>query len=289
MKETAAPAPSSLSRLVLVVCAALWAAAVGAVVVTHPQGIPVSADASAPALPLGQALLPPAVGMALVLLLPLRRTAQPALVEEPRAFRRSTWVLLGTAVLMIVLGPLGVDSTDFVLVKALTFLTLPAIVLRFLWQGGVRVRIARGAWRWWAPLVVVAVWTWLAQAAPWVEPADFSGTDVEFLIVAAVVTAVTAGVGEELFYRRWLQTRLEAGLGPAAGILATSILFALMHTGTHGIADLPMDLAVLVAVQGTMGLFLGLLWWRYRNIAANIVLHLIVNGWPVVAYLLSLG
>ena len=62
-----------------------------------------------------------------------------------------------------------------------------------------------------------------------------------------------------------------------------------IRDSTHGIADLPMDLAVLVAVQGTMGLFLGLLWWRYRNIAANIVLHLIVNGWPVVAYLLSLG
>jgi len=293
MSAPTAPAPAgaadsrSLRATVLAVCAVAYAFSVAAVVLAHPGGLRVSADPSAPALPLWQVFLPPLAGIALTLALPPRRTSQPALVGEPRAFRRSTAFLLALAVLTVGLGLSPLSDVDFVLSKVLLFLVLPALAVRVLWRGGVVVLSERGAWRWWAPLAVAAVWTLLSQAAPWVPAADFSGYDPGFLIVGALVTALTAGVGEELFYRRWLQTRLEAWLGPAAGIALTVLLFGLMHFGTHGSSDPLRDAALLVAVQGTSGIFLGLLWWRYRNIAVNILVHLIMNGWAVAAHLLA--
>lgn len=51
---------------------------------------------------------------------------------------------------------------------------------------------------------------------------------VSELAVVALITALTAGVGEELFSRRWLQTRLEAALGGWPGILVASLVFAFM-------------------------------------------------------------
>jgi hypothetical protein len=44
--------------------------------------------------------------------------------------------------------------------------------------------------------------------------------------------------------------------------------------------------AVVIVVQGSFGLFVGVLWWRYRNLAAIIVVHLISNGWAVAKALL---
>lgn len=283
-----AAASRPLSRTLLVLATAAWAASVLTLVLARPDGLALSADDGAPALPLWQVFLPPVLGIVLILALPPRRTDQPAVLGKPRAFTRSTWFLLATAMGVIALGLTPVSDVDFVLLKGLLLLIVPALVLRFVWPGGVKVLRAPGAWRWWAPVVVVVAWTWVGYAAPWVRPSDFSGVDLTFLILGAVVTAITAGVGEELFYRLWLQTRLEAALGPAAAIVVTSVLFGLMHFGTHGAADLPMDAAVIVAVQGTSGIFLGLLWWRYRSIAVNILAHLIMNGWHVAAYLLSL-
>lgn len=280
-------ASRTLRTTVLAVCVLAYVLSVAAVVVGHPEGLTVSADPSAPTLPLWQVFLPPLVGAALTLLLPPRRTSQPAVVGDARAFRRGTAFLLGLAVLTIGLGLSPLSDVDFVLSKALLFILLPALALRFVWRSGVEALRAGGAWRWWAPLAVVVVWAWLSQAAPWVPAADFSGYDPTFLLIGAAVTALTAGVGEELFYRRWLQTRLEAWLGPASGIALTCVLFGLMHFGTHGSADLLRDATLIVSVQGTTGLFLGLMWWRYRNIAMNLLTHLIMNGWAVAAYLLT--
>lgn len=107
------------------------------------------------------------------------------------------------------------------------------------------------------------------------------------MLVAAVATAFTAGVGEEPFYRRWLPSRLEAGLGAWTGIIVTVLAFALMHLGSHDTSDLPIDIARVIVVQGSFGLFLGIMWWRYRNLAAIIGVHIIANGWAVAAALIG--
>ena len=109
--------------------------------------------------------------------------------------------------------------------------------------------------------------------------------DPTFLIIAATATALTASVGEELFFRRWLQTRLEAGLGVWAGIGVTSVLFGLMHLGSHGTGQIWLDVAQVIAVQGTFGWFVGVMWWRYRNLTMVILVHLLSNGWGVLVQL----
>lgn len=229
-------------------------------------------------------LLPPGVGIALTLLLPPSPPHQAAVVVAPGRHRVSTSLLLALAVAF----PLCVSiwgfagSEWYIVAKLILLMIVPAVIVTAL--RGVRISFERGAWRWWAPAIVVGVWALLSQVAPWNPRYDLGHIDPVQLAVSAAATAITAGFGEELFYRRWLQTRLEAGLGPWAGIALTSLLFAVMHLGSHG-SDAPaIDVARVVVSQGSFGLFMGVLWWRYRNLAAVIAAHLIVNGWPVLTH-----
>lgn len=104
--------------------------------------------------------------------------------------------------------------------------------------------------------------------------------------LAAAVTALTVGVDEEVFYRYWLQSRLEALAGRWTGILAAALLFALMHVVSHS-AGLTPDLAVttVVAVQGVTGPVLGCLWSRCRRLWACVLVHVALNGTLVVLHL----
>lgn len=106
-------------------------------------------------------------------------------------------------------------------------------------------------------------------------------------IASKPATTITAGIGEELFYRQWLQTRLEAGLGAWAGIAVTTVAFALMHLASHSTRQPLLDVATVLVSQGPFGLLAGILWWRYRNLLAVVVMHLLSNGWSVLAYMLG--
>ncbi|WP_309615604.1 type II CAAX prenyl endopeptidase Rce1 family protein [Salinibacterium sp.] len=48
-----------------------------------------------------------------------------------------------------------------------------------------------------------------------------------------------------------------------------------------------LDIARVVVIQGSFGLFLGIMWWRYRNLAAIVVIHVIANGWGVAVVLID--
>lgn len=63
------------------------------------------------------------------------------------------------------------------------------------------------------------------------------------LLVALAVVALLASTAEELLFRGFVQTRLSARWGPAAGVAVTSLLFGLAHFD---------------AVQGGMAVLLGL-------------------------------
>lgn len=203
--------------------------------------------------------------------------------------RRLTVTTAGLLVLylMFTLGAGAVPwrNEDYILAKAALLLVLPGLLVLTV-RRAVRVHGTPGAWRWWAPAVVVVVWFALDKLAPWIPAYDPGEVDRTFLIVGATATAITAGVGEELFFRRWLQTRLEALVGVWAGIGVTSVLFGLMHLGSHGSGQPWLDVAQVIAVQGTFGWFLGVMWWRYRNLTLIILVHLLSNGWGVVAFLL---
>lgn len=179
--------------------------------------------------------------------------------------------------------PLG-DLYPFI---KIAFIKIMAGIVVAILRPAVSFDAPRAAWRWWAPLAAAAVWFWFAELAPWTSTYNPGDIDVVLLIIGAVVTAISAGVGEELFYRRWLQTRVEALLGGWAGITIASFLFAIMHLGSHSSGDFITDLTRVIAFQGSMGLFLGLMWWRYRNLWAIILVHLLANGWGVAVFLVG--
>ena len=108
------------------------------------------------------------------------------------------------------------------------------------------------------------------------------------LIIAATATAVTAGIGEEVLFRRLLQTRLEALAGPWTGILAASLLFGLMHVFSHGDGPLWANAAQVIALQGTTGIALGVIWSRWRRLWPCVLAHILLNGFAVLLHLLSL-
>jgi membrane protease YdiL (CAAX protease family) len=59
---------------------------------------------------------------------------------------------------------------------------------------------------------------------------------------AAVGLGLLAAVAEEALFRRLLYGRLEQRLGPAAAVLGSAVLFALVHLPAYGTAALPVDL-----------------------------------------------
>lgn len=92
----------------------------------------------------------------------------------------------------------------------------------------------------------------------------------ELLAVGAMLTLVPA-VAEELFFRGWMQRRLELAVGPAAGIGIAAVAFALVH------GDPVQSTGVLPA-----GLLLGYLTWRTRSLWPAILGHASLNGMAVV-------
>lgn len=141
-----------------------------------------------------------------------------------------------------------------------------------------------GPWRRWGPAVPVLAWFVLAYASPVAVPArglpDGTGA-VTPVATVALVFAVNSLL-EEVFYRRWLQTRWEALLGAWPGIVLASLLWAVWHIGIQGTGALPLDLASVVAGQGVQGLFLGYLWSRYRLMWPILTVHGVINAAAIV-------
>ncbi|WP_235436417.1 CPBP family intramembrane glutamic endopeptidase [Arthrobacter sp. RIT-PI-e] len=197
----------------------------------------------------------------------------------------TTGLVVLAALFPLVTVAVPLMGETYVLGKLILLMIVPAVLMLAV-RGSVSITWGRDSSRWWAPAIVIVVWTLLSQVASWNPGFDLAGLDVAFVLTAAIATAITAGVGEELFYRRWLQTRLEALLGGWPGIVVTSVVFALMHLGSHGTGAPLLDVARVIVVQGSFGLFVGVMWWRYRNLTAIIVVHIISNGWAVAAALL---
>lgn len=280
---------SRTGRVLFESCIALTVISVLVLMTNAPGGTPVSADPGAPTIPYWVSIAPQLLGIGLTLRLPRRQPSMPVRVVNHARLRLTTWLLLGLyACFALGAALLPMQPEEYVLVKALLLMVLPAVLLLVV-RGSVRIDARPGAWRWWAPLTVLAVWFVLTELVPWAPRYDPGDIDLGLLVTAALATAITASVGEELFYRRWLQTRVEAVLGPWAGIGVTSLLFALMHLGSHGTGNLWLDVARAIALQGTFGWFMGVLWWRYRNLTVVVLAHLITNGWGVVVYLLTRG
>lgn len=274
-------------HVIVVIGIVLAVVSLSIVFVALPEGAATSSDPGAVTIPWWAVLLPPLVGIILCLVVPWAPSSQPAVVRDFSRLRTSTILLVVIAVVFpILVGVPGVASSGWYLLAKVSLLTVAAGIVVAVFRGS-DINRATGAWRWWAPVAVVAVWTALGPAAPWTAASDFSGFDPIDLLIISTLTALTAGVGEELFYRRWLQTQLEALAGPWPGIIIASFAFALMHLGSHGTGEPLIDIPRLIVTHGSFGLFMGILWWRYRNLALIILAHILYNGWAVGEFFLT--
>lgn len=286
---SAAQRPRSAAPLGTVL-AAVFAVAIGWTLWRTGGWVVTSADEGASAVPLAGSLLVAALVLAATRLLPPRLdTTVPRTVDRP-AVLRQTVVLVLCALAFPLSGLVPGPPEAYVLWKVGVLIVVPGVYLG--WRRrrrGPSLRIDRPRHR-----VPVSVWA-LLPAASYVAMTQFGPLapsvpdgwpDPVTLAVVASVTALTAGVGEEVFYRYWLQSRLEALAGRWTGILAAALLFALMHVVSHSTGLAP-DLAVttVIASQGVTGLVLGYLWSRYRRLWACILVHVALNGTLVVLHL----
>lgn len=92
------------------------------------------------------------------------------------------------------------------------------------------------------------------------------------LALALASLGLAPGFAEELLFRGWIQRALVARFGAAAGVLAASLLFALVH------ADLVQSAAALL-----LGLYLGVVAERGGAIGACVLAHATNNVLTVLA------
>lgn len=85
------------------------------------------------------------------------------------------------------------------------------------------------------------------------------------VLVLSLIMILFVGVVEEFIFRSSLQTAMEDRLGSVAGILATSLIFGLMHSGYH--------LATEIIYVSVAGLIFGLLFWLTKSLPIIAVAH----------------
>lgn len=119
------------------------------------------------------------------------------------------------------------------------------------------------------------------------------GTLIGAIVFSFAWLALEAGLVEEYFFRRLLQTRLETlTRSRAGGIVITAVLFGLVHapglylrpshTGEDfaGPPSLLFAIGYAIVVLSPTGLFLSLIWSRTRNLASLVGIHAAVDLIP---------
>ncbi len=91
----------------------------------------------------------------------------------------------------------------------------------------------------------------------------------------ALLMLLIIGPGEELFWRGFLQRRLQLKLGLNAGFLLATVLYTAVHFFTGNM--------VLVLAALTCGLFWGWLYKKYNSMTINIVSHTV---WDILVFIL---
>ncbi|NYI95141.1 membrane protease YdiL (CAAX protease family) [Streptomonospora nanhaiensis] len=287
------PGRRAASPAVLVAGLLLLGASVAWLVLSGATEIRYTADHSG-TVPVWHRWVPALVGLLLVRLVPPRLGAVPPAIGSAgdRAPRLQAAVLAASALLFAVaLGLLGGGEPAHTVLKLVLLLAVPLVLFRLTRPAPRVPRPAReraGAWRRYGPLVPVAAWFALTYTGPSaVPPSDYAAqVDVGTLLVTVVVVFAVNSLLEEVFYRRWLQSRWERLLGPWPAIVLSSLLWASWHVAIQGTGHLPTDLASAFANQGVQGLFLGYLWSRYRMMWPLLAVHGAVNAVPVLLGLL---
>lgn len=280
--------PRSDRGWAIVVLGSVVLGAVLASVLLFPDGVTVSMDPGYRPMPVLVLLVPAMLCIAAALLLPSGQGSSAVLVTQPGRVRAQTAGLLALAVGFSLLVPVLPLPEDYVLLKALMFIVVPCVWLWFsARRHGAGVEIHRPSVH---PAVVVLpalLLGILSTVGPFSSGSPTVWPPLATLVVGATATAITAGLGEELLFRRFLQTRLEALCGRWTGILLASLLFGLMHLFSHGVGPLGESAVRVIALQGTTGIALGVLWSRWRRLWVCVLAHVLLNGLGVVLHLLG--
>lgn len=246
--------------------------------------------------------VPALVGIGLIRLIPLRSdpiaapgppagsVAASRPPARPRRVRLTVaLILLATAVLFAVaLRLAGGGEPAHTLLKLPLLLGVPAMLFWLVGRPDNGHLGVTGSWRGWEPVIPVTAWLILAYTGPFAAPGGDlpDGTGIVSLLAILVVGFAVNALVEEVFCRRWLQTRWEALLGVWPGIVLASLLWAVWHIGIQGTGVLTDDLASVVTGLAVQGLFLGYLWSRYRRMWPILTVHGAMNAAPLILTLL---
>lgn len=169
---------------------------------------------------------------------------------------------LGLAVLAIVLaGWIGIDLAaamvfDLPTLNWAVVTTLPLIVTMIV--------LTRSQWDW-VKTLNEPVETYLRPLMQGLPPGSL------------LLVALSAGVGEELLFRGVIQQGLTDWMGPAIGLVLSSVVFGLAHALNR----------YYVLVTLVMGLYLGLLYQASQNLVLVMAVHVLYD-WVVLRYVLLL-
>ncbi|MCF8034012.1 MAG: CPBP family intramembrane metalloprotease [Desulfarculaceae bacterium] len=137
----------------------------------------------------------------------------------------------------------------------------------------------------WGLAAAVALWLlfWLGKvvstavfpfAADQIGGIYAQGAGASPWLIALVIFLVT-GPGEELFWRRYVQTSLQQRLGPGLGWLVGCLVYAGVHLASGNF--------MLMGAAGVAGAFFGLLYWKLGRIMPVLIAH---GAWSAVIFAL---
>ncbi|MHC1756405.1 MAG: lysostaphin resistance A-like protein [Methanosarcina sp.] len=89
------------------------------------------------------------------------------------------------------------------------------------------------------------------------------------LLILTLIMVFLVGLIEEIIFRSILQNRLEVLLGSRGGLIITSVLFGLMHSGYGNISEIFYTFAV--------GFIIGYMFYRTRSLPLVTMIHGFIN------------
>jgi membrane protease YdiL (CAAX protease family) len=106
-------------------------------------------------------------------------------------------------------------------------------------------------------------------------PDEVRGSPLVLLLVIVGIGIVTP-IGEEMFFRGWLQRCARQRFGPAWGVALSAVLFALVHGGPLLVlAIVPMGVALALAYEVTGSIWTPILMHAVNNTAAVAGIYLL--------------
>ncbi|SEW10636.1 CAAX protease self-immunity [Aliicoccus persicus] len=223
----------------------------------------------------------------LILFLPGSSSGNNPLSNKNRKVLVRQSTILTTLALLLFIGLLLVPKADvfsyFPLFKIVLLLIAPIVMFFIYRQKRLKTeRLLNHSYlkdnQWLYPSIITIMWIALYYFSPFSSP-EVPGYEIEWnvLFIGALVSFLINSVLEEVFYRVWLQTRLEVLLGTWPAIMVTSILWAVWHMAIQGGESADIAFSNVIVNQGVTGLFLGFLWAKYRNVWVLIIIHGLMN------------